>query len=86
MPQRKRRCVCQDRGSFECGIPGILAGLPFQDGVRYIERCDACERFASDDDAGFEYVRLKGGLCVLDCEKRMVWIPGWLFPQVLSIY
>ena len=83
MARRDPRCVCEEPGDFNCGIPGILAGLPGKNGRRYIECCDACERFASDDDACIEYARLKGGLCAFNPEKRIFWIPGWLSLQAL---
>ncbi|MBI4460441.1 MAG: site-specific DNA-methyltransferase [Acidobacteria bacterium] len=72
---RKSRCVCQEPGTLNCGMPGILAGLPAENGTRYIERCDMCKRFASDDDACMEYARLRGGLCAFDRKKRILWIP-----------
>ena len=83
MPRRKPRCVCEEPGAFNCGIPGILTGPRFKNGARYVERCDTCVRFAFDDDACIEYVRLRGGICALDREKRIFWIPGWLSLQAL---
>ena len=46
-------CDCELPGPFCSGIPGILARI--EDGrlVRdsEVQRCDACERFASDEAA-----------------------------------
>ncbi len=46
-------CDCEASGFFHTGVPGILAHL--QDGRvapgALVERCDMCERFASDAEA-----------------------------------
>jgi hypothetical protein len=67
--------VCRDPGSFNCGLTGILAGLPYDNGLRYIERCDACERFDSDETACRAYALVHGGSCFYDFDLRVVWIP-----------
>ena len=75
-PRRSsRRCGCRQPGTLNCGLPGILAGLPDENGLRYIERCDACERLDSDEAAGKEYARVYGGWCGYDLDVRVVWIP-----------
>ncbi len=52
-----------------------MAGLPFESGLRYIERCDTCERFDSDLAACLAYARKYGGICSYDLDLRAVWIP-----------
>lgn len=68
-------CVCLEPGGLNCGLRGVLAGLPTADGTRYIERCDTCQRFASDEEACVAYARVHGGRCGLDFDLRVVWIP-----------
>ena len=45
-------CVCEERGYYNSGVPGIIAhvehGQFLPEGV---ERCDACQRIASDEAA-----------------------------------
>ena len=45
-------CECEQPGSFNCGLPGILARVT-HDGriVSRVERCDACELFTGDEAA-----------------------------------
>jgi len=69
-------CGCEEPGTFNCGIPGILAGRPQDNGCRYIERCDQCERFDSDDAACEELACLRGGRCGYDPEGTVVWLPA----------
>ncbi len=69
------RCECQKPGAVYSGVTGILAGAPDEVGRRYIERCDACERFHSDEAAGLEYARTKGGGCRYDDCQRVLWTP-----------
>lgn len=68
-------CACQEPGVFNCGIMGILAGEPQDNGCRYVERCDTCERFDSDEVACGEFARLKGGRCRYDPDGYVVWLP-----------
>lgn len=68
-------CACEEPGTFKCGIRGILAGLPDENGYRYIERCDTCQRFESDLAACLEYARLQGGRCRRDPESKVIWTP-----------
>lgn len=70
-----RACVCLQPGCFNCGLLGILAGLPRDKGVRCIERCDTCETFESDEPACKEYARIHGGWCGYDFDLKVVWIP-----------
>jgi hypothetical protein len=70
------RCDCQKLGVLCSGVAGILSGVPNRRGRRYIERCDACERFHSDEVAGLEYARIKGGGCRYDESRRVLWSPG----------
>lgn len=68
-------CGCEEPGSLNCGIPGILVGVPQDNGCRYVERCDTCERFDSDESACMEIVRLRGGRCGYDPDGYVVWLP-----------
>lgn len=51
MSQATAKCEACGEGYWASGVPGVLAhveaGVVFSDA----ERCDACERFASDDAA-----------------------------------
>ena len=67
------RCECQKQGIVNSGVNGILVGAPDATGQRYVERCDACERFYSDEAAGLEYARIKGGGCRYDKHQRVLW-------------
>jgi hypothetical protein len=53
-------CDCELPGPFSCGVPGVLAWL--ENGRvapdARVERCDECERFASDEDARAKLVEL----------------------------
>lgn len=53
-------CECQSPGSFNCGVPGVLAYL--ENGRvatgAVVERCDSCERFESDAAARQKLVEL----------------------------
>lgn len=69
-------CKCQNPGTVHSGVRGILAGPPDQTGSRYIERCDICERFCSDEAAGLEYANLKGGGSRFDKSQRVLWTPA----------
>lgn len=69
------RCECQKPGVLCSGVIGILSSAPDKLGRRYIERCDACERFRSDEAAGLEYARIKGGGCQYDERQRVLWTP-----------
>ncbi len=68
-------CACQEKGSFNCGLPGVLAGEPHERGCRYIERCDTCERYPCDEDACLAYAQAFGGRCSYDSEGYVVWSP-----------
>lgn len=69
------RCECEKPGTLYSGVIGILAGMPDSSGKRYVERCDACERFHSDEAAGLEYAQTKGGGSKYDVRKRVFWTP-----------
>jgi len=56
-------------------MTGVLAGLPNENGVRYIERCDACETFGSDELACKAYASVNDGACAYDLELKAIWIP-----------
>ena len=73
MKRVRARCECEKSGTVRSGVPGIIAGGPDNEGRRYVERCDLCLRFKTDDDAGSEYARIRGGRCGYDKEKRAVW-------------
>ena len=67
-------CECEEAGTFNSGIKGTLVGA-LQDGNwRYVERCDACERFESDDEACAHYTSVLGGRCSHDLEGRALWV------------
>jgi hypothetical protein len=72
---KRRRCVCRDPGAFNCQMTGVLAGLPNENGARYIERCDACETFGSDELACKAYASVYAGVCAYDLELKAIWIP-----------
>jgi hypothetical protein len=76
MKTRHMRCDCERPGVTYSGVRGILAGPPNHLGQRFVERCDACERFASDERAALEYARLKGGGCQYDRRRCMLWTPA----------
>ncbi|MBA3481433.1 MAG: hypothetical protein H0T51_06420, partial [Pirellulales bacterium] len=54
------RCDCEAPGYYCCGVPGVLAVI--ENGKvapgAVVERCDACERFASDEAARQKLVSL----------------------------
>lgn len=70
------RCECQKHGALYSGVKGILLGSANEAGRRCIERCDACERFHSDEAAGLQYARIKGGSCRYDKQQRVLWSPA----------
>jgi hypothetical protein len=69
------RCECLKPGALYAGVNGILVGMPNKTGQRYVERCDACERFHCDEAAGLEYARINGGGCKYDERQRVLWTP-----------
>jgi hypothetical protein len=90
MPKLNRQCQnklcgCEEPGLFNCGIPGILAGQPRSKGHRYIERCDICERFSSDEAAGEAYADVMGGHCTHDRQRKVIWIPACSRTLTVSI-
>ena len=68
-------CGCEEPGPFNCGLLGILAGLPQKKGHRYIERCDMCERYYSDESACRVYAGIMDGRCSHDRQGKVIWIP-----------
>lgn len=76
MKAQRGRCECEKPGIIRAGIRGILAYPPDALGRRHIERCDACERFFSDEAAGLEYARANGGGCKYDKQRRVRWTPA----------
>lgn len=44
-------CGCQEPGTFNCGVTGVLANVINGRIASKVERCDACHRYASDEDA-----------------------------------
>jgi hypothetical protein len=69
------KCVCRAKGAVFSGVPGILAGPPDKQQRRVVERCDSCQRFASDESAGLSYAKLKGGGSRYDDHGRVIWCP-----------
>jgi len=69
-------CACQEAGLFNCGMLGVLAGLPQENGRRYLERCDTCQRYDSDEAACEAYAQVMGGRCSYDPEDSVIWIPA----------
>lgn len=53
-------CDCELPGYFHSGVPGIIAGV--QDGKLVtavsVERCDLCQRYASDEAARQKLIEL----------------------------
>ncbi len=68
-------CVCEENGAVRSGIRGILAGPVNKHGCRIVEKCDACNRFSSDEAAGLWYARTKGGTSCYDKHTRVIWCP-----------
>ena len=68
-------CVCEDVGTVSSGVKGILAGPSNKHGYRIVERCDACERFSSDEAAGLWYALVKGGTSRYGTQTRVIWCP-----------
>lgn len=75
MKRARGRCECEKPGVVRSGVPGIIAGVADCQGRRYVERCDLCMRFESDDAAGLEYARIIGGGCRYDEQQRTLWSP-----------
>jgi hypothetical protein len=48
---RKKCGACEYPGYWTCGVRGVLAHVEGGKVVGTVERCDACERFASDEIA-----------------------------------
>ena len=67
------KCVCQDTGDIHSGIPGILISLADAAGNRVVERCDACQRYYSDESACMAYSTLIGGRALYDKKGRAMW-------------
>lgn len=76
MRGRGAHCECENPGMIISGVRGIVAGPPDKLGRRCVERCDACERFYSDEAAGLEYARAMGGGCRYDNRQRVLWTPA----------
>lgn len=76
MKSQTGQCACEEPGFLNCGIRGILVALPQDNGARYVERCDTCERFESDEAACKELVRLRGGKLGYDPDGVVVWLPA----------
>lgn len=75
MKRVRGRCECEKPGTVRSGISGIIIGGPDKRGRRYVERCDLCLRFESDDAARLEYARIMGGGSAYDIERRTLWSP-----------
>jgi len=73
---RRARCECQKPGTINSGVRGILIWPRDKHGSQSVERCDSCERFYSDEAAGLEFARLKGGGCKYDSQQRVLWTPA----------
>jgi len=73
------KCCCEDVGVVRSGIRGILAcPLNERSQRRVIEKCDACERFASDEAAAIYFATLRGGAVRYSRfrnQLRIIWSP-----------
>jgi len=73
------KCCCEDNGTVRSGIKGILVGpLSSTRRSQIIERCDACERFDSDEAAAIHYAMARGGTVHYSkCRNRLrvLWSP-----------
>jgi len=70
------RCECEKPGAIHSGVRGIVAGVADKSKRRCIERCDTCQCFDSDEAAGLEYARVRGGGCKYDERQRVIWAPA----------
>lgn len=72
-------CCCEDIGKVRSGINGIIVGPLINTGrSQVIERCDACERFDSDEAAAIHYATARGGTVRYSkCRNRLrvLWSP-----------
>jgi hypothetical protein len=70
------RCDCERRGHSRSRVRGILAFPADRHGALVIERCDACERFYSDEAASIYYSTRKGGTLRYGPHARsIIWKP-----------
>lgn len=50
--EQREPCECEAPGLFRSGVPGILAVVDECGKIlSAVERCDTCERYATDDEA-----------------------------------
>ena len=70
------KCECEEPSPFKWILAGILVGQPQKKGYRYIERCDICERFCTDEVACEIYSKLMGGHVGHGRDGRVVYIPA----------
>lgn len=73
------KCCCEEVGTVRSGVRGILA-CPLNERAksRVIERCDACERFDSDEAAAIFFTTLRSGslrYSKLRNRVRILWLP-----------
>jgi hypothetical protein len=75
----RMKCCCEDAGTLRSGVMGILACPLNRTKLTYvIERCDACERFDSDEAAAIQYATARGGTVRYsrcDDRLRVLWSP-----------
>lgn len=69
-------CECEKPGPFSWILPGILVGQPQKKGHRYIERCDLCERFSSDEAACEVYSKCMAGKVGYDRKRLVIFLPA----------
>jgi hypothetical protein len=73
------KCCCEDKGTLRSGVKGILACPVSMNALSHvIERCDACKRFDSDENAAVYYATARGGrVRYSKCGNRMriIWSP-----------
>ena len=67
-------CACQRPGPYYSGLPGILVGALRRRRFRIVERCDTCERFVSDEEAGEVYAAANSGSVRCNCRGRIIFI------------
>lgn len=80
--RRETVCPCELPGLFRTGVPGILARVEngrLVPGAK-VERCDLCQRYASDEAARAKLLEL--GIPVPPEDAELYTVRGWVTVQV----